>query len=169
MRNFILLSCLAFFVIFAGVKNEKMDREQLIKELIFDEGMVLEIYKDHLGYETFGVGHLVLDKDDECNLPVGTPVSEKRVLECLDKDIDTICAELDRAIPWWRDLDDDRQRVIANMGFNLGLTRLLGFKRFLAAIEHMDYETAAVEMMDSRWATQVKNRSLRLRDRVLGE
>ena len=100
MRNFILLSCLAFFVIFAGVKNEKMDREQLIKELIFDEGMVLEIYKDHLGYETFGVGHLVLDKDDECNLPVGTPVSEKRVLECLDKDIDTICAELDRAIPW---------------------------------------------------------------------
>ena len=57
---------------------------------------------------------------------------------------------------------------MANMGFNLGLTRLLQFKKFLAAMEKGDYETAAIEMMDSRWAVQVKGRSTRLRDRVIG-
>ena len=53
------------------------------------------------------------------------------------------------------------------MGFNLGITRLLKFKKFLAALEQHDWETAAVEMMDSRWATQVGPRATRLRDRVL--
>ena len=168
MRNLLRLSALILFVIFIGAENNKMDRNQLVRELIFDEGMVLEIYKDHLGYETFGVGHLITDKDDECGQPVGTPVSGQRALSCLEKDIDTICAELDRALPWWRELDDDRQRVMANMGFNLGLTRLLKFKKFLGAMEKGDYETAAIEMMDSRWATQVGPRAHRLRDRVIG-
>ena len=75
MRNLLRLSALILFVIFIGAENNKMDRNQLVRELIFDEGMVLEIYKDHLGYETFGVGHLITDKDDECGQPVGTPVS----------------------------------------------------------------------------------------------
>ena len=97
MRNLLRLSALILFVIFIGAENNKMDRNQLVRELIFDEGMVLEIYKDHLGYETFGVGHLITDKDDECGQPVGTPVSGQRALSCLEKDIDTICAELDRA------------------------------------------------------------------------
>ena len=145
-----------------------MNREKLIEELIFDEGMIDEVYKDHLGYNTFGVGHLILDTDKECGQPVGTKVSKERIIECLNRDIDAICADLDRAIPWWRELDDDRQRVMANMGFNLGLTRLLQFKKFLAAMEQKDYETAAIEMMDSRWAVQVKGRSTRLRDRVIG-
>ena len=121
MKNFIRFFFLICLVIFTGVENNKMDKNQLVRELIFDEGMVLEIYKDHLGYESFGVGHLITDRDDECGQPVGTPVSEQRVLTCLEKDIDTICAELDRALPWWRELDDNRQRVMANMGFNLGL------------------------------------------------
>ena len=168
MKNFIRFFCLICLVIFTGVENNKMDKNQLVRELIFDEGMVLEIYKDHLGYETFGVGHLITDRDDECGQPVGTPVAEERVLTCLEKDIDTICAELDRALPWWRELDDNRQRVMANMGFNLGLTRLLKFKKFLGAMEKGDYETAAIEMMDSRWATQVGPRAHRLRDRVIG-
>ena len=169
MRNLLRLSALILFVIFIGAENNKMDRNQLVRELIFDEGMVLEIYKDHLGYETFGVGHLITDKDDECGQPVGTPVSEQRVLTCLEKDIDTICAELDRALPWWRELDDNRQRVMANMGFNLGLTRLLKFKKFLSAMERGDFNTAAVEMMDSLWATQVGPRAHRLRNLVLGD
>tara|TARA_R110002012_G_scaffold272981_2_gene458775 strand:- start:6456 stop:7022 length:567 start_codon:yes stop_codon:yes gene_type:complete len=152
------------------IKGDKtnMNRAQLVRELIADEGYVNEIYKDHLGHDTFGVGHLVLPDDVECGLPVGSQVSEERIYECLNRDIDLICDDLDRAIPWWRDLDDNRQRVMANMGFNLGLTRLLGFKRFLAAMEAGNYDAAAIEMMDSRWATQVGPRADRLRDRVLG-
>ena len=74
--------------------------------------------------------------------------------------------ELDKNMPWWKDLDDDKQRVMANMAFNLGLPRLSKFKKFLKAMEEGDFKTAAVEMMDSKWATQVGNRAKRLRDRV---
>ena len=52
------------------------------------------------------------------------------------------------------------------MCFNLGITRLLKFKKFLGALESKDYKTASEEMMDSRWATQVGPRAVRLRDRV---
>ena len=69
--------------------------------------------------------------------------------------------------PWWRSLDDNRQRILANMCFNLGYPRLSGFKRFLAALHTGQWETAAVEMMDSKWATQVGDRAKRLRDRML--
>ena len=146
-----------------------MNKDKLIEELIKDEGYKYEIYLDHLGYPTFGVGHLVLETDEEHGQPVGTPVSEERILECLSKDIDIVCDELDMKDPWWRNLDDNRQRVMANMCFNLGHPRLSNFKKFLAALEEGDYEKAAVEMMDSRWASQVGDRAVRLRDRMLQE
>ena len=144
-----------------------MNKDKLIEELIKDEGYKYEIYLDHLGYPTFGVGHLVLEKDEEHGKPVGTPVSEERILECLSKDIDIVCDELDMKDPWWRNLDDNRQRVMANMCFNLGHQRLSNFKKFIGAMQISDWETAAVEMMDSKWAGQVGNRAIRLRDRVL--
>ena len=144
-----------------------MNKDKLIEELIKDEGYKYEIYLDHLGYPTFGVGHLVLEKDEEHGKPVGTPVSEERILECLSKDIDIVCDELDMKDPWWRNLDDNRQRVMANMCFNLGHPRLSNFKKFIGAMQISDWETAAVEMIDSKWAGQVGNRAIRLRDRVL--
>jgi len=144
-----------------------MNKDKLIEELIKDEGYKYEIYLDHLGYPTFGVGHLVLETDEEYGQPVGTPVSEERIRECLSKDIDIVCDELDMKDPWWRNLDDNRQRVMANMCFNLGHPRLSNFKKFIGAMQISDWETAAVEMMDSKWAGQVGNRAIRLRDRVL--
>ena len=144
-----------------------MNKDKLIEELIKDEGYKYEIYLDHLGYPTFGVGHLVLEKDEEHGKPVGTPVSEERILECLSKDIDIVCDELDMKDPWWRNLDDNRQRVMANMCFNLGHPRLSNFKKFIGAMQISDWETAAIEMMDSKWAGQVGDRAVRLRDRVL--
>ena len=148
-------------------KDIFMDRKELVKELVTDEGYVTEIYEDHLGYKTFGVGHLVLDSDDECGANVGTEVSEDRILECLEKDIDAICEDLDRNIPFWRKLDEERQRVVANMAFNLGINRLLKFERFLEALEKRDYKKSAAEMLNSRWAKQVGSRSERLKKRML--
>jgi len=110
-----------------------MDKDKLMKELIMDEGYKYEIYLDHLGYPTMGVGHLITAKDEEHGQEVGTPVSEERIRECLDQDIDIVCSELDRNESWWRNLDDNRQRIMANMCFNLGYPRLSGFKRFRAA------------------------------------
>jgi lysozyme len=68
---------------------------------------------------------------------------------------------------WWRGLNDTRQRVLANMCFNLGYPRLSKFKKFLAAAKDQDWETAADEMMDSKWATQVGDRAVRLREKML--
>jgi lysozyme len=144
-----------------------MDRDKLVKELILDEGYIYEIYKDHLGYLTFGVGHLVLNTDEEYGKEVGTPISEERIIECLNNDVDIVCEELDRNLYWWRELNDNKQRVMVNMCFNLGYPRLSKFKKFLAAMEVHDFETAAIEMMDSKWANQVGLRAERLKKRVL--
>ncbi len=144
-----------------------MDRARLLEELMLDEGVIHEIYNDHLGYPTFGVGHLITEKDEEHGKPLGTPVSEERVTECLNADVDIVCAELDKNMEWWRGLNDTRQRVMANMCFNLGYPRLSKFKKFLAAVQEEDWETAAVEMMDSKWATQVGDRAVRLREKML--
>ena len=70
-------------------------------------------------------------------------------------------------MPWWKELSDEKMRVLANMCFNLGITRLLKFRKFLAALEAGDFETAGEEMMDSKWATQVGARATRLQRRIL--
>ena len=144
-----------------------MNIDKLIQELILDEGYKYETYEDHLGFLTLGVGHLVLDTDPEINKPVGTPIGEERILECLNDDIETVCDELNRNMPWWKELSDEKMRVLANMCFNLGITRLLKFRKFLAALESGDFETAGEEMMDSKWATQVGARATRLQRRIL--
>ena len=144
-----------------------MNMEKLMQELTDDEGCVYKIYEDHLGYATFGIGHLIKDTDSEFAKPVGTPVSEERVEECFNQDIKIVCEELDMQEPWWRNLNDNRQRVIANMCFNLGYPRLSKFKRFIAAMHTAQWEVAATEMMDSKWSGQVGDRAVRLRDRVL--
>ena len=92
---------------------------------------------------------------------------EERIKECFEKDIQNVIDDLDRNMDWWKNLPEDLQKVMANMCFNLGITRLLKFKNFLAAMEDKDWDKAAVEMIDSRWATQVGPRSVRLKDRVL--
>jgi lysozyme len=48
------------------------------------------------------------------------------------------------------------------MGFNLGISRLLHFRRMLSALEQGDYQKAAVEMLDSKWARQVGKRATHL-------
>ena len=144
-----------------------MNRRALMEELTLDEGCIYEIYHDHLGHATFGIGHLITEKDAEHGDSVGTPVSTQRVQDCFNQDIDIVTDELDKNLQWWRGLDDVRKRVLANMCFNLGYPRLSGFKRFLAAMGTSQWETAAEEMMDSKWSTQVGARADRLKQMVL--
>jgi len=143
-----------------------INKNELIKELIMDEGYKTETYEDHLGFLTLGVGHLVLDTDPEIKQPVGTSVSEERILECLNDDIDNVLNELDRNMPWWHNLNDNRQRVLANMCFNLGYPRLNNFNKFLLALKAGKWEEAAEEMLDSKWAIQVGDRAKRLAERM---
>ena len=144
-----------------------MNTVALMKELMLDEGYKQEIYADPLGHLTFGVGHLITENDEEHGKEIGTPVTKERIEECLQQDIKTVFSELDMNQPWWRSLDSNRQRVIANMCFNLGHPRFSKFKKFIAAMQTSNWEKAAEEMMDSKWSEQVGERAIRLRDRVL--
>lgn len=144
-----------------------MNKESIYDQLKIDEGVVYEIYEDHLGYATFGVGHLVLESDPEHGEPVGTPVSEERVRECFDKDLQTAideCIVLYQEA--WEDFPGEVQEILVNMLFNLGRPRLTKFKNFNAKLLEGDYAGAAPEGRDSIWYRQVGNRAERLMTRL---
>ena len=132
-------------------RDKGLDREAVFEQMKIDEGVVYEVYHDHLGLPTFGVGHLVLESDAESGQPVGTPVDEDRVNDCFE-DFD--------------DMPGEVQEVLVNMMFNMGRTRLSGFKNFKKALDEGDWSQAAVEGRDSKWYRQVTNRAERLMERL---
>jgi len=144
-----------------------MNRESVFEQLKIDEGVVYEIYEDHLGYPTFGVGHLVLESDPEHGQEVGTPVSEERVRECFERDLDTAINECVTLYgDDWEGFPGEVQEVLVNMLFNLGRPRLSKFKNFNAKLIEGDYAGAAPEGLDSLWARQVGPRADRLMKRL---
>jgi len=142
-------------------------RINVFEQLKIDEGVVYEIYEDHLGYPTFGVGHLVLADDEEHGQPVGTPVSEERVAACFEKDLDTAIAEC--IVLYGEDYETfppEVQEIVVNMLFNLGRPRLSKFKNFNKKLVERDWAGAAPEGRDSIWYRQVGNRAERLMARL---
>lgn len=132
-----------------------MDRKLLAAELTRDEGNVLHGYADSEGYLTIGIGRLI-------DARKGGGISPEESLYLFGHDVDKVEAGLDRRLPWWRTLSEVRQRVLANMCFNLGIDGLLGFPKMLAKARAGDFEGAADEMKDSAWHSQVGDRALRL-------
>ena len=143
-----------------------MNKDRLREELAEDEGCKFEIYLDHLGLPTCGIGHLIREQDEEYGQPVGTPVSEERVRRLFNLDIIVTLEDCNRLFPDFAELPEEAQLVIANMCFNLGFPRLYKFKRFIEAINVRDWQAAADEMVDSRWHDQVPNRAKRLVGRM---
>jgi lysozyme len=137
----------------------------LIKEIRRDEGVEYSPYLDTVGISTVGVGHNLEAKP----LPDGWtyPLTDEQVDELLAQDLQEVFDGLDRMLPWWRKLDYDRQRVLINMAFNLGLTGLLAFKNTLAAVEQGRYTAAGAGMMASKWSRQVGARAERLADMMV--
>ena len=128
-----------------------MDKQALLDQLKRDEGLRLKPYKCTAGKLTIGFGRNLED--------VG--ISEQEAELMLMEDIRNVAIELaDNRI--YEKLDDARQTVLANMAFNLGMSRLGKFKKMWAALSRQDYQKAADEMMDSRWARQVGVRAKRL-------
>ena len=144
-----------------------MNIDRVRKQLEIDEGVVYEIYNDHLGYPTFGIGHLVRETDIEYNWVVGSFVSEKRVQEAFEADFTVACSECSILYASdWDQFPDEVQEILVNMLFNLGRTRLNKFKKMNAALRNRDWNTAAIEGRDSLWYRQVSNRAERLMKRM---
>lgn len=118
----------------------------------------LLMYLDTEGIETIGYGHNLRDKK----------ISPKAAEQIFQDDLLDVQLEVSHAFPWYADLTEQRQWVIVDMCFNLGLTRLSKFVKFLKAMELGNYDTAANEMLDSLWAKQVKGRAIELANIIRG-
>ena len=129
----------------------QMDTKKLANTLSAPdcEGRVPYAYPDSEGYLTIGVGHLI-DKRR------GGRLSDAVINQILREDISNCVVDLDREVPWWTNNNDCRQRAMAELCFNLGIKGLLGFKKMLAAWQTGDYLTAAEELKDSKWWSQIQ-------------
>jgi lysozyme len=143
-----------------------MNLERLQEDLATDEGVVYEVYLDHLGLPTVGIGHLILESDPEYGAEVGTPVTEERVTELFQQDCEIVLADCQILYPDFDDLPEEAQLIIANMMFNMGRPRLSKFKGMKRGVDNRDWDTAADEMVDSGWYRQVTNRAERLVKRM---
>jgi lysozyme len=145
----------------------RMDTEKMVDELVRDECRdgkpELRMYLDNSSPPrwTIGVGHNLSDK----------PITRAAAYFMLHEDLDEVVEQLDENIPWWRNLDEVRQRVVVNMCFNMGwdsvdaLGRRHGLKYWphtLSLIETHRFAEAATEMTLSKWASQVGIRAERL-------
>lgn len=113
----------------------------LEREVADDEGFRSHIYKCTAGAWSIGYGTNLsdgIDRDEALLLMRHRPGK--------------VVASLESRLPFWAKLTDDRRRVLANMGYQMGMGGLMGFRRMLAAMERGDYDTAGKEMMDSKWA-----------------
>ena len=148
-----------------------MNKDILRQQLAEDEGCKYEVYLDHLGLPTCGIGHLITESDEEHGKPVGETVTQERVQSLFNLDIAITIEDCKRLYPDFDELPEEAQLIIANMCFNLGYPRLSKFKDMKAAVNARDWAAAGAAMIDSSWYTQVPNRARRLVDRMkkLGE
>ena len=128
------------------------DFVRVFGELKLDEGCRKKPYVDTAGVMTVGYGRNLQD----------TGIRQDEAEYLLWNDLRFAWDGLIRAYPWVQALNDARQEVLINMAVNLGLTRLGQFKKMLNALRASDWERAADEMLDSKWATQVGKRAERL-------
>ena len=142
-----------------------MNLNKLQEQIMFSEGVKYEIYNDHLGYKTFGVGHLVRATDPENEMAVGTKVSKMRVAECFEADLYVAINDMEKFTEGMN-VDDNVKECVTEMVFQLGLPRLNKFKKFKQALLDGDIETAQAEMKDSLWYRQTTNRAERLIEKL---
>jgi lysozyme len=152
--------------VFTKKTGKIMNIDKLREELKEDEGCKYEIYLDHLGLPTHGIGHLITEWDEEYEKKVGTEVSEERVNECFAKDVETVLEDCKVLYSNFDELPEEVQLILANMMFNMGRTRLSKFKKLKLAVDDEDWMEASIQMEDSKWYKQVPNRAERLCKRM---
>lgn len=136
-----------------------MNKSELQKLLLREECEVLHAYPDSLGFLTIGVGHLIDGRN-------GGGISPKISRMILDDDMSEKFDQLTRAIPWAVNLDDVRCNTLVAMTFQLGIDGLLKFKNFLTHLRDRDFDSAAAEMLNSKWAKQTPDRAHRMAERI---
>lgn len=133
-----------------------MNVERVKETLIKHEGLVLDMYKCSAGVWTIGVGHNLEDKG----------VSKKVAMVMLEEDINDALYDLKRNISFFHSLPEAAQEALVNLSFNLGITRLLQFRKTLGFLKERKFTRAANELLDSRYASQVGYRALEVAEMI---
>ena len=133
-----------------------MHMTDLEREVASDEGFMPIPYRCTSGKLSIGYGTNIQDG-----------ITKEEALLLMRHRLGKVVAALESRLPFWSKLTDDRRRVLVNMGYQLGIAGLMGFKRMLAWLSRGDYEAAAREMLDSKWARQDSpGRARRLAERM---
>jgi lysozyme len=138
--------------------DEEIDSDEQMRLVVYDDatGKPLHPGMTLIGHPTIGDGR-ALDVN-------GISKDEAKILR--RNDTSRIAGELSERLHWFDDLDAVRQRVLANMAFNLGVAGLIQFHQTLTFTQNGNYAAAADEMLKSQWAKQVGERAIRLSNRM---
>jgi lysozyme len=143
-----------------------MDISKLKDQLIIDEGVKYETYLDHLSLKTCGIGHLCREDEPEYDLELGAEISEDRVTELFEQDIQSVIQDCKKVYDDWDKLPEEVKQIVANMMFNLGRPRYSKFRKHIQAVMDGNWQESANQMRQSRWHKQVTNRAERLCKRM---
>ena len=131
----------------------------VVDDIKRDEGLRLKPYICTAGKLTIGYGRNIEDRG----------VTEEEAEYLLSNDLLLVTKQLRSKIDYFDDLPQNVQEALINMCFNLGITRLMKFKRMFKALEIGNYERAATESLSSRWARQVGARADRIAKKIKGD
>ena len=131
---------------------------KLVEMIKRHEGVKSKVYLCSAGFETIGVGRNISES--------GLGLSDDEINYLLANDIARVKGELSETYFWFVAMNEARQDSIIDICFNLGLTRLRGFVKALTAMSREQFDVAADEFMDSKWAKQVGTRAIRLTEMI---
>lgn len=133
-----------------------MDIERLKRDITRREGLRLELYDDHLGFKTIGVGRCIELRG----------ISEATAMQMLDEDINIAVSELKQNLSWFDDMPETVQECLVDLAFNMGVPKLMKFKITLGLLEAHQFKEASAELLRSQYASQVPNRAIEIAELI---
>ena len=142
-------------------------KQKIIELWKQDEGFRTHVYKDTMGIDTVGYGYNLEANPaklsaTEIALIHVHGITEERAEELLKEEVEKTFQHLADDLDFFNDLPEDAQIVFVDMAYNMGVKGVEQFKTMLADAEHGDFEKAAQDGLNSRWAKQVHGRATRL-------
>ena len=133
-----------------------MNIQRLRQQLIKHESIELKLYRCTSDKLTIGVGRNIEDRG----------ITHETAMQMLDEDIDICINELQQTVSYWDELPERVQEGLINLCFNMGIKRLMAFKKTFGFLRVGMYDKAATELLDSRYANQVGQRAIEVADMI---
>jgi lysozyme len=148
-----------------------LGQQEIIQRLVLHEGCMLVPYKCPAGFLTIGVGRnieknpLTSEEKKVCG-DYMNGITKNAAFYLLRNDIEKVCKDLMKNIPWWKNLDNERQYALLDMCFQLGINGLLRFRKMLSAMGVGNWQQAAEECLNSNYARQTPKRAKRIAETI---